>query len=177
MSGTARVLLGVAAPIATAALAYLLWLLGDRLLYVGPLDRATFDWAVVVPVWAVAPVAAAFAWRRLTTRGTLVAAVAVGLIVGGVASALLWSAIAFPNCEFGVIRSPTELVPPSVFVGLVIGAGLSVSSLLSVAFNRRGHPWWASVVGAGSGFALVLVAVLAASTVLLGPACQRPPLG
>jgi hypothetical protein len=156
--------------------AYALWFLSDRLLYIGPLDRAAFGWAVVVPVWAIAPVAAAFAWRGLTPRSTSLAAAAVGLIVSGVASAVLWSALAHPSCEFGAIRSPIELMPPSVFVGLVIGVGLSTSCLLAVGIVRRGHPWWASVFGAGSGLALVFVALLAAAMVLLGPACQRPPL-
>jgi len=173
---SAHLALGIAAPLATAAVAYALWFVSDRLRYIGPLDRAAFAWAVVVPVWVIAPVAAGFAWRRLTPRSTAVAAAAVGLIVGGVASALLWSALAYPNCEFGAIRSPIELVPASVFVGLVIGAGLSSSCLLAVALVRGGHPWWASLVGAGSGLALVFVALLAAAVVLLGPACQRPPL-
>lgn len=62
----AHLALGVAASLATVALGYALWSVSDRLLYIGPLDRAAFGWAVVVPVWALAPVAAALAWRRLT---------------------------------------------------------------------------------------------------------------
>jgi hypothetical protein len=173
----AHLALGIAAPLAIVALAYALWSVSDRLLYIGPLDRAAFGWAVAVPVWALAPVAAAFAWRRLTPRGTAVAAAALGLIVSGVAAALLLSALAFPNCQYGAIRSPIEVVPPSVIVGLVIGFGLAAAGLLSVALLRGGHPWRASAAGAGLGFALVFVTLIAAAVVLLGPSCQRPPLG
>lgn len=169
--------LGVAAPLATVALAYALWSVSHRLLYIGPLDRAVFGWSVVVPIWALAPLAAAFAWRRLTRRGSAAAAAAVGLIISGVAAALLWSAFAFPNCQFGAIRGPAELVVPSVMVGLVIGFGLSAAGLVSLAVLRSGHPWWASAAGAGSGLALVFVALFAAAVVLLGPSCQRPPIG
>lgn len=174
---SAHLALGVAAPLATVALAYALWSVSDRLLYIGPLDRAAFGWAVVVPVWALAPVAAAFAWRRLTSRGIAVAAAAVGLIVGGAAAALLWSALAIPDCQFGAIRSPAELVLPSLVIGLVIGTGLSAAGLLSATLLRGGHPWLASAAGAGSGLALVFVALFVASVVLPGPSCQRPPLG
>ena len=85
-TNAAHLALGVLAPLATVALAYGLWFVSDRLLYIAPLDRAAFGWAVVVPVWALAPVAAAFAWRRLTPRGITMAAAALGLIVGGLAA-------------------------------------------------------------------------------------------
>jgi len=173
----AHLALGIAAPLATVALAYALWSVSDRLLYIGPLDRAAFGWAVVVPVWTIAPVAAAFAWRRLSPRRTAVAAAALGLIISFAAAALLWSAFAFPNCQFGAIRSPIEVVPPSVIVGLIIGFGLAAAGLLSATLLRRGHPWRASAAGAGSGLALVFVALFAATVVLLAPSCQRPPLG
>lgn len=171
------VALGVAAPLAVSALAYALWSVSDRLLSIGPLDRSAFGWAVVVPVWALAPVAAAIAWRRLTPHAIAVAAGALGLGVSGVAAALLWSSLAFPNCQFGAIRGPGELVAPSVIVGLVIGFGLSAAGLVSTRLLRGGHPWWAIAAGAGSGLALVFVALFAAALVLLGPTCQRPPLG
>jgi hypothetical protein len=54
-----RVWLAIVAPLVVVDVAYLLWAVSDRLLYVGPLDRATFGWLVVVPVWLAAPIAAA----------------------------------------------------------------------------------------------------------------------
>lgn len=90
-----RLGLGVAAPLATVAVAYGLWWISDRLLYVGPLDRAAFGWAVVVPVWAMSPVVAGFVWRRLTPRSTTLAAVTVGLVVSSVAAVLFWLAVAY----------------------------------------------------------------------------------
>src|SRR5437773_887043 len=56
MSG--RFFVGVAVPLALVVLAYFLWQVSDRLLYIGPLDRAAFEWSVVIPIWIGAPVAA-----------------------------------------------------------------------------------------------------------------------
>jgi hypothetical protein len=171
-----RIGLGVAVPLAIVVLAYGLWWAGDHLLYIGPLDRAAFGWAVVIPVWISTPIVAGFAWRRLTRRGSMVAAVVVGAVVSGVAAVLFWQAVAYPPCAFGATHEPIEWVLPSLFVGVVIGGGLVVSGLLAARLVRRGHPWLAAVLGAGAELGLVFAAILAAGVVLAGPGCQRPPI-
>lgn len=170
-----RIGLGVAVPLVVAALAYGLWWISDRLLYIGPLDRATFGWAVVVPVWLSAPIAAGFSWRRLTTSGTRVAAIVVGGAVSSVAAVLFWQSVAHPDCQFP-IRAPIDWVLPSLFVGVMIGAALAASGLLAVTLVRRGHPWRAAVLGAAAELTLVFVAVFAAAFVLMGPGCSRTPI-
>lgn len=171
-----RLGLGVAIPLAIIALTYGLWWISDRLLYIGPLDRAAFGWAVVLPAWLSAPIAAGLAWRRLTSRSTLVAAVVLGVVVSSVAAFLFWQAVAHPDCEFGAVRLPIDFVLPSLFLGMVIGAGPAVGGLIAVPLVRGGHPWRAAVLSAGTELVLVFVAMLAATAVLLGPGCQRPPL-
>ena len=172
MSG--RFLAGVVVPLALVVLAYVLWWLSDRLLYIGPLDRAAFGWSVVIPVWLAAPVVAGFAWSGLTRVGRDVAAALVGTVIGITATVLLWRAIAFPDCEFGAYRTPAEFLVPSLIVGVVIGGGQAGTGLLVSSFVRRGHPWRAAALGAAAGFGLVFVAILVASAVLLGPSCNRP---
>ena len=171
-----RFALGVAAPIAVASLAYALWWISDRLLYVGPIDRAAFGWAVVIPLWVSTPIAAGFVWNRLTRRGSALAAVVVGAVVSGAAAALFWRAVAHPSCEFGATRAPIDWVLPSLLVGVVIGGGLAVSGLLAATLVRRGRPWRAAVLGAGTEVVLVFAAIVSAGVVLIGPGCQRPPL-
>jgi hypothetical protein len=165
----------VAVPLAICALAYGLWWISDRLIYIGPLDRAAFGWAVVVPVWATAPIAAAFAWRGLSQRGTTLAAVVVGGAIAGVAALLFWLAVAHPDCQFGATRSPIGWVLPSLLVGMVIGAGPSVSGLLAVQVVRDGHPWRAALVGAVVALVMILVAIAASVVILMsGGGCSRP---
>lgn len=171
-----RLARGVLAPLAVIALAYGLWWLSDRLLYIGPLDRAAFGWAVVVPVWLSAPVVAALAWRSLSSRATVEAAVLLGLIVSGVAALLFWRSVAFPDCDNGAIRAPSEWVLPSLLLGVVIGGGVAASGLVAVRVLRTGHQWWAVVAGAATSFGMIWVSIAAFVMVALGPSCQRPPI-
>lgn len=164
----------VAVPLALAELAYVLWWISDRLLFVGPLDRAAFGWVVVVPVWIVAPVAAGFVWRTLDRRTTRVIAALVGTVIAAAATLLLWRAVAFPDCGTGPIRTPQEMVLPSLLVGAVVGGGVAWSGLVSAGFARRGRPIAAVVLGAAAEALMVATVILVAALTLLGPACQRP---
>lgn len=173
-SRSSQVILGTAGPLAVVGLAYLLWFISDRLLYVGPLDRASFGWLVVLPVWIAAPVVAGFAWRRRDERTTRVAAALVGTIIAAVAGLLLWQSVAFPACETGAIHSPQEMALPSLAVGVVVGGGVALSCLVSAQFLRRGRLLAAVAVGVVGEVLMVAVAIIVATALILGPACQRP---
>ena len=155
----ARLAIGIVVPLLIVSLAYGLWWISDQLLYIGPLDRAAFGWAVVIPVWIGAPVSAAFAWRLLTRRDTKVAAVAFGLVVSAVSSVLFWQSVAFPDCA-SPMRSAAEWILPALLLGLTIGGGLAASGLLGTAIVRSGHPWRAVALTAGTEFGLIFVAIL-----------------
>jgi hypothetical protein len=176
MTSNARVAWGTAVPLGLVALAYVLWWLSDRLLYVGPFDRAAFGWAVVIPVWLAAPVAAGFAWRGLRSSTRNIMALVVGALVAGVAAVLFWQSVAYPNCEYGATHTPAEWILPSLVLGAVIGGGLAISALVTSATVRQGRPWLAVVVGAGTEVVMVFAAILVAGMMLLGPGCQRPPV-
>jgi hypothetical protein len=165
-------------PLAGVAVAYGLWWMSDRLIQIGPFDRATFGWVVVVPLWALTPAAAAFAWRGLTFRQSAITAVAVGGILASVAALLFWSANAFPDCEFGALRTPAEWILPSIAVGAVMGGGFAATCLACAALLREGRRGAAVLVGAATAFSLIFV-TLAVMAMLLGigsGVCQRPPL-
>jgi hypothetical protein len=169
-----RLVIAALTPLAGVVLAYGLWWISDRLLYIGPLDRATFGWVVVVPVWSLTPVVAAYAWRPLNRSQSAVAAGIVGLILTGAAAVLFWLATAFPNCEFGAVRPSAEWIVPSVIVGLVIGAGLAAACLGAAAVARRERWWSTLLVGAGSAIAMLFVALLVATPFLMSGGCERP---
>ncbi len=169
-----RYVAAVAVPLSLAGLAYVLWWISDRLLYIGPLDRAAFGWLVVIPVWIGAPVAAGFAWRTLEPTSTRLIAALVGTVVAAVAALLLWQAVAFPNCGTGTIRTPQEMVLPSMLVGAALGGGVAWSGLVSAGLARRGRPIAALVLGAAAGTLALAVVIAVAAMTVLGPACQRP---
>lgn len=168
--------IGLVVPLAIVGLAYVLWWISDRLVYIGPLDRAAFGWVVVIPVWLSAPIAAGLAWHRLTARRALAAALAVGATISGVAALLFWQSVAHPDCATGTIRAPIDWVIPSLLVGSVVGAGLVASALLATAQFRGGRPWRAVLLGGGAELVLVFGAVLTAVVFLVEPACQRPTI-
>jgi hypothetical protein len=166
--------LAVVLPLVIVGLASTLWWISDRLMYIGPLDRAAFGWVVVIPVWLSAPIVAGFVWHRLTPRRALLAALAVGASVSAVAALLFWQGVANPDCTTGTIRAPIEWVIPAMAVGSVVGVGLVASGLLATAQFRGGRPWRAVLLGGGAELVLVFGAVLTAALFVLGPACQRP---
>jgi hypothetical protein len=173
----ARVAIAALTPLVGVALAYALWRISDRLLQIGPLDRAMFGWLVVLPIWSLTPVAAAYAWRPLSSRQSAAAAVVVGLVLTAAAAVLFWLAAAIPNCEFGSVRAPEEWIIPSLVVGVVNGGGFAAACLGAAAVARRTRWWAALLVGAGSAFTLMFVALLVAAPFVMSGGCQRPPVG
>src|SRR4051794_41342591 len=115
-------LIGVAAPLAMAGLAYLLWWISDRLVVVGPLDRASFGWVVVVPTWLAAPVVAGFAWRPVDERTTWAVAGGVGAGMAALSTPLLWPSGALSPCANGATPTPSEMVLPPPLLGAGAGA-------------------------------------------------------
>jgi hypothetical protein len=171
-----RILVAIAAPLAGVGTAYLLWQISDRLLYIGPVDRATFGWLVVVPVWALSPLLAALVWGRLATKETYLAAAALGLTIAVVAAILFWFALAFPQCDFGALRTPVEWIGPAAVVGMVVGGGFAAICLLTLAVARGGHRLRALLTAAGSAFGLIFATVLVAVPFVLSGGCMRPPI-
>jgi hypothetical protein len=169
-----RIVVGAVVPLAVVGLAYLLWWISDRLVYVGPLDRAAFGWVVVIPTWIAAPALVGFVWRTLDQRTTLAVAALVGTMIAAVTALLLWQAIAFPACETGAIRTPQEMALPALLIGSVVGGGVALSGLVSARFARQGRLIAALVLGATTEVLMVAVAILVAASTLLGPSCQRP---
>lgn len=73
--------------------------ISERLFYIGPLDRATFGWVVVIPVWISAPIVAGFAWPLLPQRAPFWLR----------SSSVLRSAESPQRCSGGLLRIPTAL--------------------------------------------------------------------
>ena len=163
--------LALGAPLAVVGIAAALWLISDLLVQVGPLDRATFGWAVVVPLWATAPFAAAIAWRRLSSRTRRLAAFACGLIVGIPVSILVWQAVAFSACA--PARQPQDWIPSAMLLGGIVGGGFAVNNLLASDHARAGQMWRALAIGAAGQLAIIGLGSVLTFGLFYG-LCQRP---
>lgn len=137
----------VAIPLALLALAYALWAISDRLLWIGPFDRAAFGWIVVAPLSWLAPGIAGLAWSGMPASRRLVAALIVGGLVAVVSAALVANAIDFAKCA--PVSSIAEVLPASLAIGVVIGLGPALGALVA-----------ASVAGRMSGLSRVAAAVV-----------------
>jgi hypothetical protein len=172
-TGRRSPVVSIGAPLAGAAAAYLLWWISDRLLVIGPFDRAMWGWLVVVPVWSLTPTLAALAWWPLERRDRGVAAAVVASVVGVAGAVAFWAAAAFPGCETAS-RSAVEWIGPSALVGVVIGGGLAASGLAATMVLRRGGLLPALLVGAALAFAVIFVAILVAVPFIVRGGCVRP---
>lgn len=172
---TLRLIIGIIAPLAIVGLAFALWSISDRAGYIGPLDKATFGWISVIPLWIAAPVVAGFAWRHLSSRGSVGVALGVWGVVAITASVLLWQAVVYPDCDFGANVTPLEWVIPSTLIGALIGAGPALGGLVVSFLLRQGQRWRAIIFGAALELTLVFgTIVVSGMTIMSMPACQRP---
>jgi len=172
--GPIPVTAAVVMPLAGIGLVYGLWWISDRLVVVGPFDRAALGWVVIAPLWLLLPVLSGFAWRNLDPRNAPAVAAGVGLSVMGVAAFLWWEAIAHPDCRYGTTQGPAAWALSSLLLGLGIGAGVSVGGMTTRAFIRDGHPYWALPVGSAVGLFVQFLGAAAAWNVLLFGQCNRP---
>jgi hypothetical protein len=163
----------LAAPLLVVGLAAILWLTSNQLLYIGPLDRATFGWLVVVPLWAAAPFAAGIAWRNLTARARATAAGICALVIGAPVAFLLWQEAAFANCQFGSTQVPLAWWTPAIVLGVVFGGGFGVNALVATGQVRDGHRWRAFAVAAIGQVAVAFTAAVLTFVMFFG-LCQRP---
>lgn len=163
-----------ATPLVVVSAAGALWWASDRIGQVGPLDKATFGWLFVVPIWAAAPATAGLAWRDLAATTRRRAAIAEALLVGGVAGFLLWLDVITADCQNGLARTPLEFAVPAIVcaaaAGAVFGFGLSQASAQAVA----GHRLRSIAVGAAAQLAIMLVVPTIAYVGFFGGPCARP---
>ena len=129
------------------ALAVAVWFVSDRLIVIGPFDRAKIAWAVVVPLLAIAPGAAALTGSASTSQGLarLVVAgtsIATGLFIVFVLAA----AITFVDCR--PVTGPLEVVPRTLPTAFVFGIGFAISAAAAWGPALRGRRLVALVVGA-----------------------------
>jgi hypothetical protein len=165
---------GAVGPLLVVGLAAALWLMSDRLLYVGPLDRATFGWLVVIPVWALAPAAVGLAGHDLTDIPRTTAALVDGLVVGAIVGGLLWWSAVTVDCL--PTHTPTELAPPAIVLGAISGGAFAFACQIAGGQAANGHPWRAVALGAIPQL-LVLATVPILDFYLFLGLCQRPLAG
>ena len=175
-AGYARILVAIVVPIALVLAAVgLTWDI-NQLRPEWPIDPAVFGWLVIVPTWLSAPIVASYLWRPLSRWQTWSVAAGIGGLVSGGAALLFWQSIGTPfDCGFGTVTPAVDFLPQTIFVGLVVGGGLALSSLLGAQLTRFGvHWWWIILVVGGCEFVLLGFAGFVAYAAAGGHICYVP---
>jgi hypothetical protein len=158
--------LGIAPALLVLALA--VWFVSDRLVTIGPFDRAKIGWAVVLPLLALAPGAAALAGSGSTSPRLARLVVAGTSIATGIFVVLgLVSAITFIDCR--PATGPLEVVPRTLPTAFVLGIGFAISAAAAWGPALHGRRLVALVVGAA-------VWIVAAALGLFAFFVSFPPL-
>ena len=124
-----------------------IWFVADRLVTVGPFDRAQIEGMVVLPLIAIAPGAAALAGSGSTSRGmarlvvaVVSAAIALFVVIG------LAATVTFLDCR--PVTSPLQVVPRTLPTALVLGVGFAISTAAASGPALRGRALVTLLVGA-----------------------------
>lgn len=151
------------------------WAISDRLVVIGPFDRAQIGWAVVVPLFVLAPGVLSLAWQSASTartgRGVLVAlSAAIGVLAVG--------ALALTSVQIGcrTVASPIDVIPSALPVGVVAALAFAVSVLIGAQFGKHGRMRAAVLVGGGTAFVGLWATVAAFVVIFPAPSCAPVPM-
>jgi hypothetical protein len=141
----------------------------------GPLNRATISWIVVVPLIVLTPVVAGFLWRSMTRRAMLATALVVAAIAVVTVAAFAWLSIATTECSTARIISNAAAVIPALFIGLGCGVPIVTAGYIVARTSGRAQPMRVVAAGIGGGIVAGLVSLGIAALVLLTlQMCARP---
>jgi hypothetical protein len=166
--GTSRSLAALGVAPLLLLLALDIWFAADRMVTIGPFDRAQIEGLVVLPLLAIAPGAAALAGSGQSSPGL------ARLVVGCVSAAIalfvvigLTATITFVDCR--PATGPFQVVPRTVPSALALGFGFAISAAAAWGPAARGRALVALVVGAA-------VWIVAAALGLFALFVSFPPL-
>jgi hypothetical protein len=149
-------------------LALAIWFVSDRLVTIGPFDRAQIEGVVVLPLIAIAPGAAAIAGSGSTSPGlvrlvvpAISAAIALFVVIG------LAATITFIDCR--PVTSPLQVVPRTLPTAFVLSVGFALATAAAWGPAVRGRALVALLVGAA-------VWIVAAALALFALFASFPPL-
>jgi hypothetical protein len=143
--GHSLAVLGVAPLLLALGLA--VWFVSDRLVIIGPFDRAQIGWAVVVPLLAMAPGVAALAGPRAASP-ELARLVVAGMSIGTGVLVVIGLAATITVLDCRPVSSPLEVVPRTLPTAFVMGIGFAISAAAAWGPALRGRTLVALLVGA-----------------------------
>ncbi len=176
-AGVPRIVAAAILGPAAMALMIVLWIAADRLVVIGPLERAEISWAAL-PLGLVSPFLSAYAWpltgRRRLGR-VMVAGTAVGLgLVTGIAVLAAWT----PGAQIGCYPTASrwDFAVPAASLGGVAAIGYALAGSASLRSLSGGRRWMAVAASAAVGGLAALALLFTFVTVFeTGVSCAWVP--
>ena len=166
--------MGLAVPLAGAALVYALWWL--VLISLSPTTRTTFQY-LVYAVWIGNGVVAGWIWSFLPERTVGRLGASLWAVLTVVAAAVFWFEVvkSGQGCANGPRSSPPDWIVPSLLIGAVVAA-MPVLTALFASRHFRGDRTVSAVVAAVVvNFVGFFTAALVVSFIFLTTGgCNRP---
>ncbi len=172
MSGMA-IRRGVLVPAGLVVLAFLVVFYAGMLGSLGPLDRDT-AFRVAIGLWVVAPVAGGGLVRSLEGRQVVLAAIALGTLVGIAVAFLYLTAAGTASLSSACAQMPHDgalYVLGCLIVGAIAGIGMAAGVAVTAALAARDRWLSAIVLGGGANFGLGMAAYALVYSVVT---CLRP---
>ena len=125
----------VIAPLIVIVAIALLWT-SNELITIGPFDRASFGWAVPVPMLLAAPAVAGLVGRRVDERIVAVAVIVTAVVLGLFVTGFLVAVIDRIGCDTSVDK--IAILGRVAPVGLAAGIGYALAG--GIASRLRDRP-------------------------------------
>lgn len=132
------------------AVSLLVWLVADRLVVIGPFDRAQITGAIALPLFLLAPGTLGVAAAQADARRGRLALALVPAALGVLAVAGLMATVAQVGCR--PVAGPADVLAPALPVGLAVALAFGLPALAARRLAGRG-----SLVAVASAAALALV--------------------
>ena len=140
--------------------ALVVWFVADRLVIVGPFDRAQISGFIAMPLLLLAPGALGVAAAQADARRGRLALTLVPVALGVLTVVGLMAAVVQINCR--PVASPAEVLGPALTVGLAAALAFGLPALAAKRLAGRGI-----LVAVGSAAALAVLGGVAVLSVLL----------
>ena len=127
----------------------------------------------MLPLWLSGPIVAGLMWQRLPPGRRRGVAWAYGSAITVVSAGLFWVAVGQTVCASGPARSPGDWIVPSILMGLTVGIGVAVTSLLVVTVADNGKRRTAVIAGATAELLFVFGAFAMLAAASAGGVCAR----
>jgi hypothetical protein len=166
-----RLALAIAPALIAASAAVIV--VSSSLVTIGPFDRAQIGWGVGVPLFLLAPGAAALASRHAGVSAARWSIAAIAVVIGILTAAALAATMTMIGCA--PATGPLGTLPAAVSVG--IAAALAFAGPAGAAwYARRWGSKVAVAVGAIAGFGAIFATILVfAASFIIGVSCAYVP--